>query len=143
LALTHLELTVVREAIDHVQLVVDDPDVLLGIVRADLDLMRAAAARQLAEHRIEMRPLVDEVAIAVYDDDRVLEPPLPTALRFLAARRGDAVAVAGRVAARRIQRRIRRPRRGALGQRQLAAHRDPDAVGALRVDAAERAPGPP
>ncbi|MND04707.1 hypothetical protein D3C83_251000 [compost metagenome] len=51
------------------QLVVDDPDVLLGIVRADLDLMRAAAARQLAEHRIEMLPFVDEVALAVDDDD--------------------------------------------------------------------------
>ncbi len=104
--------------------------------------MRAAAARQLAEHRIEMRPLVDEIAFAVDDDDRVLEAPFPAALRLLAARRGDPVAVAGRVAARRIQRRIRRPRRGALGQRQLSAHRDPDAVGAFRVDAAERAPRP-
>ena len=137
------QLPVVGEAVDHVQLVVDDPDVLLGVVGADLDLVRPAAARQLAEHLVEVRPLVDEVALAVDDDDRVLEAPLPSALRLRLARRGHAVAVAGGVAARRIQRGVRRPRLGALGQRQLAAHRDPDAVGVLGVDAAERSPGPP
>ena len=83
LALAHLELPVVREAIDHVQLVVDDPDVLLGVVRADLDLMRAAAARQLAEQLLEVRPLVDEVAFAVDDDDRVFPAPFPAALRLV------------------------------------------------------------
>ena len=90
-----------------------------------------------------MRPLVDEIAVAVDDDDRVLEAALPTALRLLAAGRRDAVAVAGRVAAAGIERCVRRPRRGAFRQRQLAAHRDPDSIGALGVDAAERAPGPP
>ena len=44
----------------------------------------------------------------------------------------EAVAVAGGVAARRIERRVRRPRLGALRQRQLAALRDPDAIGRSR-----------
>ena len=59
-----------------------------------------------------------------------------------AAGRGDAVAVARRIAAARVQRGVGRPRRRAFRQRQLAAHRDPDAVRALGVHAAERAPGP-
>ena len=142
LALAHLELTVVREAIDHVQLVVDDPDVLLGIVRADLDLMRTAAARQLAEHRIEVLPLVDEVAFAVDDDDRVLPAAFPAARGLRLARRGDAVAVAGRIAAGRVERPYGVHGAAPSRQRQLAAHREPDSVRALGVDAAERAPGP-
>ena len=81
LALAVDQLSVVGEAIDHVELVVDDPDVLLGIVGTDLDLVRAATARQLAEHFVEMRPLVDQVALAVDDQDRVLKPPFPSALR--------------------------------------------------------------
>ena len=84
--------------------------------------MRPAAARQLAEHRVEVLPLVDEVALAVDDDDRVLPATFPAALRLPAAGGGDAVAVAGRVAARRVQRPVRRPGRRAFGQRQLAAH---------------------
>ena len=68
LSLAVHQLPVVGEAVDHVQLVVDDPDVLLLVVRADLDLMRSAAAGQLREHLVEMRPLVDEVALAVHDD---------------------------------------------------------------------------
>ena len=122
------ELAVVGEAVDHVQLIVDDPDVLLGIVRADLDLVRPAPARQLLEQLVVLRPLVDEVALPVDDEDRVLEPPLPAALGGRLAGRGEAVGVAGRVAARRRERRVRRPRLGVRGQRQLAAHRDPDPV---------------
>ena len=56
------QLPVVGEAVDHVQLVVDDPDVLLLVVGTDLDLVRAASAGQLAEQLVEVRPLVDEVA---------------------------------------------------------------------------------
>jgi hypothetical protein len=117
LSLAVYELPVVGEAVDHVQLVVDDPDVLLLVVRADLDLMRAAAARQLREHLVEMRPLVHELTVSIQDVDRVLEPPLPSALRFGFTRGGDAIAVARGVAARRIERRVRRPRLGALRER--------------------------
>src|SRR5262244_3081748 len=38
------QFTVVREAVDHVELVVDDPDVLLFVVGADLDLVRPTTA---------------------------------------------------------------------------------------------------
>src|SRR5262249_61303655 len=71
-----------------------------------------------------------------------LEAAFPSALVFRFTGRGDAVAVAGGVAARRVERGVRRPRLGALRQRQLAAHRHPDAIGILGVDAAERAPRP-
>src|SRR5688572_10777845 len=80
------ELTVVGKPVNHVQLVVDDPDVLLLVVGADLDLMRAAAAWLLGKHLVEVRPLVHEIALAVDDEDRVLPAPLPPALRFGLAR---------------------------------------------------------
>ena len=102
LALAVHELPVVGEAVDHVELVVDDPDVLLLVVRADLDLMRPPAAGQLAEHLVEMRPLADQVALAVHDDDRVLKAAFPSALRLRLTRGRDAVAVAGGVSARRV-----------------------------------------
>ena len=44
----HHQLAVVGELLDDVQLVVDDPDVLLGIVGAHLDLVRARARRPSA-----------------------------------------------------------------------------------------------
>jgi hypothetical protein len=52
-----------------VQLVIDDPDMLLLVVRADLDLMRSAAAGQLREHLVEMRPLANHLALLVQDVD--------------------------------------------------------------------------
>ena len=83
------QLPVVGEAVNHVQLVVEDPDVLLLVVGADLDLVRPAAARQLREQLVEMRPLLDEIALAVDDEDRVFEAALPAALGFWLARRGQ------------------------------------------------------
>src|SRR5688572_22013009 len=98
LTLAVYELPVVGEAVDHVQLVVDDPDVLLLVIRADLDLMRSAAAWQLREHLVEMRPLADHVALPIQDVDRVLVAAFPSALRLRLTRRRNAVAVAGCVA---------------------------------------------
>jgi hypothetical protein len=63
-----------------VQLVVDDPDVLLRVVGTDLDLVRSAAAGTLLEQLIEVRPLVDECALPVENQDRMLESPLPSPL---------------------------------------------------------------
>ena len=76
------QLAVVGEAVNHVQLVVDDPDVLLLVIGADLDLVRSAAAGLLREQLLEMRPLLDEVALGVDDEDGVLPAALPAALRF-------------------------------------------------------------
>ena len=72
------ELTVVCELVDHVELVVDDPDVLLLIVRAHFDLVRPSAARQLRKKLVGIRPLVDQVAVPIQHDDAVLEAPLPS-----------------------------------------------------------------
>ena len=126
----------------HVQLVVDDPDVLLFVVGTDLDLVRSATTGILREHLVEMRPLVDQIALLIEHDDRVLEPSLPSAFRLRLTGCGKAVRVAGGIAARRLQRRVRRPRRGVLRQRQLAAHRHPDAIRILGVHTAERSPRP-
>src|SRR4030095_7579130 len=81
------QLTVIREAVDHVELVVDDPDVLLFVVGADLDLVRPTTAGKLGEELFEVRPLAHEVALTIEHDDRVLEAALPTALFVRLARR--------------------------------------------------------
>ena len=46
---------------NHVLVVVDDPDVLLRIVGVDRDEMRAL------QHRVPLRPAIDDVALAVED----------------------------------------------------------------------------
>ena len=51
--------------------VVDDPDVLLGIVRADLDVVRAAPT---GEKMVPLRLVFQQVAVAIYDQYAVLEP---------------------------------------------------------------------
>ena len=56
------------------QIVVDDPDVLLGIVRIDLDLMRAAAA---VPQLVPLRPRLDQPSGGVDDVDAVLKARLP------------------------------------------------------------------
>src|SRR5215471_15277516 len=43
------ELTVVRKAVNHMELVVDDPYVLFFVVWADLDLVRPTTAGKLGE----------------------------------------------------------------------------------------------
>jgi hypothetical protein len=70
-----------------VQLVVDNPDVLRFVIGADLNLVGPTTAGILREQRVEVRPLVDEVALAIENDDRVLEPALPSALFLRLARR--------------------------------------------------------
>ena len=62
----HELLAVVRELVDHVHVVVDDPHVLLGIVRADVDRVRAP------QQLVPLRPRLDDVAVRVDDDDAVL-----------------------------------------------------------------------
>ena len=62
----HQLLAVVRELVDRVRVVVDDPHVLLCVVRADVDGVRAL------EQLVPLRPLLDDVALRVDDDDAML-----------------------------------------------------------------------
>src|SRR5688572_23504994 len=59
-------LAVVRELVNRVGVVVHDPHVLLGIVRADVDGVRAL------EHLVPLRPFLDDPALRVDDDDAML-----------------------------------------------------------------------
>ena len=99
----HLRLAVVGELVDDVLVVVDDPDVLLRIVGADGDEVRPL------QHRVPLRPRVDQVALGVEDEDAVL--PARVHAHLVAARfpRLDAVlgelpgaAVAGQAGGRRV-----------------------------------------
>ena len=56
------------------------------VVGADLDLVRPTTAGILGEQLVEVRPLVDEVALAIEHDDRMLEAALPSALLLRLAR---------------------------------------------------------
>ena len=58
-------LAVVAEHEDGVPVVVDDPDALLRIVRADVDGVRPP------QHLVPLRPVLDDVAVGVDDDDAV------------------------------------------------------------------------
>ena len=58
-------LAVVRELVDRVRVVIHHPHVLLRIVRADVDGVRTL------EHLVPLRPLLDDVALRVHDDDAV------------------------------------------------------------------------
>src|SRR5262249_45175430 len=49
----HDELAIVREFVNDMELIIDDPDVLLGIIRTHFDLVRSAAAGHL-EHLVEI-----------------------------------------------------------------------------------------
>ena len=73
------QLAVVGELVDDVQLIVDHPDVLLGIVRVHLDLVRPAPAGHL-EELVVLRPRLHHLAAAIDDEDHVVIPPLPAAL---------------------------------------------------------------
>ena len=62
----HELLAVVRELEERVVVVVDDPDVLLGVVGIDVDGVRPP------QHLVPLRPLLDDVARGVEDEDEVL-----------------------------------------------------------------------
>src|SRR5215510_2317200 len=51
----HHELTVVGEFVNHMELIINDPHVLLGIVRTHFDFVWSAPAGHL-EHLVEIRP---------------------------------------------------------------------------------------
>ena len=75
----HHQLAVIGELVDDVQLVVEHPDVLLGIVRAHLDLVWSAPAGHLEEF-VVLRPRLDHLAGAIHDEDDVVIASLPAAL---------------------------------------------------------------
>ena len=113
-------LAVVRELVDLVARVVHDPHVPIGIVRADPNLVRSAAA---FEQLVPLRPRLDQLAVAVDDDDAVAHLGLGLG-RTLVHRSPDAVEAA----------------RQCLGKLQLAARGDEDAVRRLGEDARLRSP---
>src|SRR2546425_318112 len=91
------------------ELVVDEPDVLLGIVRAHLDLVRPAPASHLEELALVLvRPPFDHLAFAINNENGVMIAPLPPALRFRIARGVGPIVVAGRHA-RRSKHAVRSP----------------------------------
>src|SRR4030095_12267678 len=75
----HKRLTVVRELEYLLALVIYHPNMPLGIVRADLDLVGAAAA---GEQVIVLRPGFEQLPIGIDDQDAVLH------LRYAARWRG-------------------------------------------------------
>src|SRR3982751_4544033 len=83
-------LAVVGELVDLMPRVVDDPDVMRGIVRADADLVRAAAA---LEQLVPLRPRLEELAVAVDDENAVAHLGLRLG-GALAERAPDAVVAA-------------------------------------------------
>ena len=86
-----------------------------------LDLVRATSARDLREQLFEVRPLADQLAVAIDDEDRVVPPPLPPALRRSLTFRIETFGIPSRVAARRLKQPVRRPR--LRGRRAAAARR--------------------
>src|SRR5262245_38056552 len=65
------DLAVVSELVNHVQLVVDHPDVLFRIVGAHLDLVRPAPAAHL-EELVVLGPVLYLVAHAVHYEENVV-----------------------------------------------------------------------
>ena len=57
---------IVREAVDYLHVVVDDPDVLFRIVRADVDGVRTA------EQLVPLLPGLDDLAVAIHHHHAVL-----------------------------------------------------------------------
>ena len=72
---------VVGELEDRVTVVVDDVDVLLRIVRADVDRMRPA------QHLVPLRPVLDDVAVAVDHEDAVRPEEVDAVLAARRSRR--------------------------------------------------------
>ena len=67
-------LAVVGEDVDRLHVVVDDPDALLHVVRRDVDRVRAA------EQPVPLLPRLEDVALAVVDDEAVLPVRVDTEL---------------------------------------------------------------
>ena len=113
-----------------VELIVNDPNVLVPIVGADLDLMRPSAARfavdQCAEERLGLWPVVDFAAMAINHEDRMVPAAFPSALARGAAPSIEAVAVPSRVTP--IGRSVWGARLGVLWEREFATLRDPDTI---------------
>ena len=66
----HDELLAVVGEFEHlVQIVIDDPHVLLGIVRVDLDVMRASRA---LPQLVPLRPALHDRAVPIGNEDIVL-----------------------------------------------------------------------
>ena len=116
----HQLLAVVGELVDLVPRIVHHPDVALGIVRADPDLVRPAAA---LEQLVPLRPRFDHLAAAVDDDDAVAHLGLGLG-GALIHRSPDAVEPAGQ----------------RLGQFQLTARGDENPVRRIGEDSRLRAP---
>jgi hypothetical protein len=108
------------------ELIVDDPHVFVGIVRAHLDLVWAPAAGRIKE-LVELRPGLNHLAVAIDDEDDVMVAAFPSALLDGLARCSLPIVIA-RCLSGRIQHAVCRPWLGAFRKRQLSALRDPDAI---------------
>src|SRR5438270_162872 len=137
-------LAVVREFENGVGLIVHHPDVFIGIVRINGDVVRAL------ENGIPFRPVFDELAVGVHHDDAVLPARVQAEL---AAPNG--IACAGDrsyrgIAKGKLRNRKRNARTnfgvgnflGALHGGNFAAFQDKNTVGAFREDALNRSKGP-
>ena len=159
-------LAVVGELVDDLHVVVDDPDVLLRIVGADVDRVRAA------EQLVPLLPGLDDLAVAIDHDHAVLPlrvhaelairrtldaelvrlclprpsairsislsvPPVPGREAVVASRQKPATGKADARAQLRQQRRL-----GRRHLRQFAAEQHVDAIRAFGEHAFARAVGP-
>ena len=61
---------VVGELGDEMPVGIDDPDMLLGVVRADLDIMRSVP------EVVPLGPFLDDVAFTINDQNTVLPAPV-------------------------------------------------------------------
>ena len=95
----HHQLAVIGEFVDDVQLVVEHPDVLFGIVRTHLDLVWSAPAGHLEEF-VVLWPRLDHLAGAIHREDDVVIAPLPAALLRCGFARGAQPVVIARGACR-------------------------------------------
>jgi hypothetical protein len=158
-------LAVVGEDVDRLHVVVDDPDALLRIVGADVDRVRPA--HQL----VPLLPRLDDVALAVEDDEAVLPVRIDAELAIRRALDPDVIVFAfprrqplprvlvgaadsGKRRRRRVSPEARdgeadarselrqQDRLGRLHLRQLAAEEAVHAVRALGEDAFPGAVGP-
>jgi hypothetical protein len=123
-----------------VQLIVDHPNVLVGIVRAHFDFVRTATAGHFEEF-VVLRPPLDELSIAIDDNENVVIAALPATLFSRLARRAESIVIAGGCERRR-EGAVGSPRLRTFGQRQLATLRDPNAVGRLGKHSSNGTPRP-
>ena len=135
------QLAIVREDADVVLVVVDDPDVLLRIVRILQYLVRPTAhfaeprSARRREVRVVLEPLLDGVAFPIHGEHNVMSPHVIVV-------RVSGVGAPARVRAPRFEKTGADPRRGAGRQFDLAALRHPDFVRTLGEDPRARPPGP-